>query len=97
MSERVSARNVVHQERTGCATVVAPRNGLERFLAGRVPNLQLDVLCVDLDGASSELNADGEVVLLAEALVSELEQQAGLAHTYIRVLLNGRVYYQCRR
>ena len=46
----------------------------------RVPDLQLDLLPLDVDHASTELDADGEIVHRLEPLVRELEQQAGLAH-----------------
>ena len=44
-----------------------------------VPNLKLDVFVVDLDGSGTELDSDRQVVLLAEALVRELKEEAGLA------------------
>ena len=82
MRERVPPRDIVDEQRTSCTSVVGPGDGLERFLASSVPNLQLDVLVVDLNGAGSKFDADGEVVLLTEALVCKLEEQAGLADTY---------------
>jgi hypothetical protein len=48
--------------------------------AHRVPNLQLDLLAVDVYHPSAELNANGQVVHWLKALVSELEQQTRLAH-----------------
>ena len=39
-----------------------------------VPDLQLDVLIVYLNCSSTELDADCQIVLLSEALVSELEK-----------------------
>ena len=39
-----------------------------------VPDLQLDVLIVDLDGSCTELDPDSQIVLLPEALVCELEK-----------------------
>lgn len=72
MRERVSPRDVVHQESTGSSSVVTAGDALETFLAGGVPNLQLDVLLVDLDSASPKLDANRQVVLLAEPLVREL-------------------------
>lgn len=46
----------------------------------RVPDLQLYLLAVYVDHARAELDADGQVMHGLEALVRELEQQAGLAH-----------------
>ena len=48
----------------------------------RVPDLQLDLLPLDVDHASTELDADGEIVHRLEPLVRELEQQARLAHPW---------------
>lgn len=42
----------------------------------RVPDLELDLLLIDGDHASAELDADRQVVHGLEALVGELEQQA---------------------
>lgn len=42
----------------------------------RVPDLQLDLLCVNVDHAGTELDSDGEVVHRLEALVRELQEQA---------------------
>ena len=50
-----------------------------------VPDLQFDVLIVDLDGPCTKLDPDSQIVLLPEALVCELEKQTGLAHTYNRL------------
>lgn len=77
--ERLAARNVVHQQGTGRTPVVRSGNRTERLLAGRVPNLQLDLLAVDGDHPGAELDADRQVMNRLEALVGELEQQAGLA------------------
>jgi hypothetical protein len=61
------------------AAVVRPRDRPERFLPRRVPDLQLDGLPIDLDGPRPELDADRQVMHGLEALVGELQQQAGLA------------------
>lgn len=52
--------------------------------AHRVPYLQLDLLVVDGDEASPELNSDRQVVDRLEALVCELQQQATLSDTWMR-------------
>lgn len=82
MRERVPPRDIVDEQRAGSASVVGAGDGLKRFLASSVPNLQLDVLVVDLNRAGSEFDANRQIVLLTEALVCELEEQAGLADTY---------------
>ena len=76
MREGISASNVVDKECSGCSTIVGTSDALERLLACGVPYLQLDVLVVDLNCAGAELNTDGQVVLLAEPFVGELEQKA---------------------
>ena len=48
---------------------------------------------MDLDGAGAEFDPDGQVVLLAEALVCELEQEAGLADAYKRERKNSEKQY----
>lgn len=77
--ERLAARNVVHEQGTSRPAVVRARDRPERLLAGRVPNLQLDLLAVDGDHPGAELDPDRQVMDRLEALVGELEQQAGLA------------------
>ncbi len=47
-----------------------------------VPDLKFDILLVDLDGSRSEFDTYGQIVLLSEALVRELEQEAGLTYTW---------------
>jgi hypothetical protein len=37
-----------------------------------IPDLKFDVLIVDLNCPGTELNANGEIVLLSESLISEL-------------------------
>lgn len=66
--------NVVDEKGTSCATVIRTRDRPERFLTGRVPNLQLDLLAVDGDHPGTELDPDRQVMDRLEALVGELEQ-----------------------
>lgn len=81
--ERLAARNVVHEQGAGRPAVVRARDRPERLLAGRVPNLQLDLLAVDGDHPRAELDPDRQVMDRLEALVGKLEQQAGLANTCV--------------
>ena len=37
-----------------------------------VPDLELNVFAVDLDGSSTELHSDGQIMLLSKSLVGEL-------------------------
>lgn len=51
--------DVVYEECTCCAAVVAPGDGSEALLACGIPELELDALVSDLDEAARELDADG--------------------------------------
>ena len=53
-------------------------------LTDRVPDLQFDLLALDVDHPGAELPPDGQVVDGLEALVRELEEEAGLAHPCTR-------------
>ena len=59
---------------------------IEQSFTHRVPDLKLDLLPLDVDHASTELDADGEIVHRLEPLVRELEQQARLAHPWATML-----------
>ena len=76
MIERFLPRYVVYEQGAGGSTVVAAGDRLEGLLTGRVPDLELDLLVIDFDGARPELDTYGQVVLLAKTLVRELEEQA---------------------
>eukprot|EP00608_Synchroma_pusillum_P012824 CAMPEP_0198425696 /NCGR_PEP_ID=MMETSP1452-20131203/4740_1 /TAXON_ID=1181717 /ORGANISM="Synchroma pusillum, Strain CCMP3072" /LENGTH=246 /DNA_ID=CAMNT_0044146055 /DNA_START=113 /DNA_END=851 /DNA_ORIENTATION=+ len=81
--EALSPGNVVHEERPGCVPVVRARDGAEALLPSRVPHLRLDAQAVHVEHARAELHANGQVMHGLEALVRELEQQAGLAHARV--------------
>lgn len=49
--ERLLVGHVVDDNDTMSAPVVRGRDGTEAFLSGRVPNLELDGLAVQLNGA----------------------------------------------
>jgi hypothetical protein len=73
MSESLSPGDVIDQEGSYGALVVGSGDGLESLLTGGVPNLDFDDLAVDFDGLGSELDADGQLVLMSEFVVRELE------------------------
>lgn len=73
--EGLFAGDVVHKECARSSAVVAASDAFEGLLTGGVPNLKFYIFLVDLDRPRAELYADGQVVLLTEALVSELKQQ----------------------
>lgn len=64
--------NIIYEECTCRTSVIAAGDALKRLLTGGVPNLELDVLVVDFDGSTAELDANGQIMLLPEALVREL-------------------------
>lgn len=72
MSEGVPSCDVINKESTCCAAIVRTCDALEGLLTGRVPDLQLDVLLVNLNCARTELNSDCQVVLLSESFVRKL-------------------------
>lgn len=82
MIKRFLPSNIIHEERTSSASVVATSYALEGLLAGRVPDLQFYVLVINFHSATAKLDSDGQIVLLPEALVRELQQQTGLSDTY---------------
>lgn len=71
--------DVVDKQSADCATVVCRRNGAVALLACRVPDLGLDGLGVDLDGAGGELDADGRLGVQVELVAREPAQQVGFA------------------
>ncbi len=46
----------------------------EGLLAGRVPDLELDLFALDVDHPSAKLDADRQIVNGLESLVSKLKQ-----------------------
>ncbi len=50
---------VKHQQDPLTASVVSTGDGPEPFLAGSVPDLELNIFVINLDGLESEIDADG--------------------------------------
>lgn len=50
------------------------------FESYRVPYLKLDLLAIDIDHPSSKFHSNSQVMDRLEALVRELQKQAGLPH-----------------
>lgn len=73
----------VRDDHAMCSTVVAACDGAEALLAGRVPQLQPDVLVSDAHAAYLEVDADRADVVLGELVVCKAQQQARLAHTTV--------------
>lgn len=83
MVECIPPCDIVDKESTSGTSVVGPGDTFEGLLAGSVPNLQLDVLFLDLDRSGSEFHSDGQVVMHSESLVCELQKQARFAHSRV--------------
>lgn len=82
VGECVPSRDVVDEECAGRTSVIRSRDRLKGFLASGVPDLQLNVFLLDLNGTSTKLNSDGQIVLLTESLIRELEEETGFSNTY---------------
>ena len=73
--------DVVDKQRSHGAAVVGRCDGAVSLLTGCVPNLCLDRLGVYLDGAGSELDADGRLGVEVELVAGESAQQVGFTDT----------------
>lgn len=63
--------DIVNKEGTNSSAIVCASNGTVALLAGRIPNLSLNGLVVDLNGTSGELNADGGLGVKVELVARE--------------------------
>jgi hypothetical protein len=70
--------NLTSKSRSTQRTYERVENGLP-LLSGGVPNLGLDDLAVDLEGAGGELDADGGLGLEAELVLGEAGEEVRLA------------------
>lgn len=71
------------QEDTLAAPVVCTGDGSEAFLPGSVPDLELDVFVINLDGLEAEVHSDSRQVVLGELVLHEAHQDGRLAHTRV--------------
>jgi len=62
-----------------CAPVENFSDRLERLLAGSVPDLKLKCDALHLDEQTSELDSNGDLVVLGELVVAHSVHEAGLA------------------
>ena len=81
--EAVTISDVVGHDDPVSAFVVARSDRLEAFLAGSVPQLQLDTLRANCNHFNLEIDADCGQMLLRELIVRESSQQAGLTHAAV--------------
>ena len=61
-------------------TLITKTSKKASFSSHRVPNLQLDGLAVELDGADLEVDADGRDVGLGVGVVGEPKEQTRLSN-----------------
>lgn len=63
--------DIICQEHTVSTSVENPSHRLERFLTGRVPNLEFDDFIVNPDTVRSELNSNSDLMLLLKLVVHD--------------------------
>lgn len=78
--ERVRVGHIVDHDDPIRSLVVGRGDGAEAFLTCRVPDLELDVFIIVLDGLEPEVHADGRQVVLVKLVVRKLGQDGGLPH-----------------
>lgn len=83
MVECVPSGDVVDEECPGSASIVTTGYRAKTLLTSSVPDLEFDLLAVDCDHSSAELDAYSEVVDGLEPLVCELEEETGLANACV--------------
>ena len=71
--ERLLICDIVYDDNTVSAPVIATRDGAEALLASGVPNLKLDRLAVHLDRANLEVDADSRDVALRVRIIRKTE------------------------
>ena len=78
--ERPFISHIVNKEYAHCTTVVSRSDGTEAFLAGRVPDLQLDSLAIQFNCTDLEINANGGDERGSERVFTKAEETTRLAH-----------------
>ncbi|KAK1248098.1 hypothetical protein MKX07_000986 [Trichoderma sp. CBMAI-0711] len=80
---RLVLADVVDEEGADCTSVVCGSNGAITLLTGRVPNLRLDRLGVDLDRSGGELDTDGGLGVEVEFVTGESAEKIGLSDSRV--------------
>ena len=75
--------DVVNKQRPHGAAVVRGGDGPVALLPGRISDLGLDLLALDLDALGGKLDADGRPRLHQELVLMETREKVGLADTTI--------------
>lgn len=78
--ERILVNNGVDKEDSHSPSVVRGGDGLETLLPRRVPNLELDYLPVEIDGADLKIDPDGRDERGVEGILGKTDQKAALSH-----------------
>lgn len=78
---RLVLADIVNEEGAYSAAVVGRGNGTVSFLTSSIPDLCLDSLGVDLDGARGEFDADGGLGIEVELVASESAEKVGFTNT----------------
>ena len=71
--------DVVDEQSAHGAAIVGGGDGAVALLAGRVPDLGLDRLAVDLDAAGREFDADGGFAVEIELVAGETREEVGFS------------------
>ena len=79
VDERLSVSDVKDEQKSLGAFVVSSSDGFELFLAGSVPDLELDDTASSFEGSYFEVNANGGKESLIEDVISEPEEERGFA------------------
>lgn len=75
--------DIVDEKGTDGTTVVGGGDGTVSFLTSSIPNLCLDSLGVDLDGARGELDTDGGLGVEVELVASESAEKVGFTNARV--------------
>ena len=75
--------DIVNEQRAHGTAVVGRGDGPVSLLAGGIPNLGLDGLCVNLDGSRGKLDTDGRLGVEVELVTGESTQQVRLSDTRV--------------
>ena len=74
--ETLLIRHIVDQQDSHGTSVVSSSDGAEALLTSSIPDLQLDALVVELDGADLKVNANGGDEGRRKAVFAESQQTA---------------------
>jgi hypothetical protein len=75
--------DVVDDDDAVRSTVVTGRDGTEALLSGGIPNLQLDGLAVELNGADLKVHSNGADVALCVGVVRKAQQETALTDSRV--------------